>query len=620
MCGILGSWSRKKNFNIEKEHLNNMLLAIEHRGPDGKNVLIDGFLGFGFCRLSIVDLENGMQPFISDDNNYMLICNGEIFNYKELKKELEKEGVVFKTNCDVEVLLHLYIKHEINMLDLLNGQFAFALFDKKKQKLILGRDQFGICPLFFTVVDDNIIFGSEVKAIIKHPLVEKKIDIKGLEHVFSFPGLIGDQTMFAGINSLKAGHFLEVTKNEIREKEYWDLVYPNDISQVLVINENEAKEELDRLLTESVKLRLSGDVPIGVYLSGGIDSSIIAGLMSKHASERVTSLSMGFSGYNNREIDERKYQRIMAKSINSIHHELDFGWDSMYDRLRSVIYHSESPLKEIYNICSMQLSNHAKNNNLKSVLCGEGADEIFGGYHGYKFDQFTSFKAASSIEDLLDEEIRERMWGTRDLVYEKNHFEFIETKKNLYADTILEKFDSNLGEKNIFVDHSKMIGRSKFDQRSYLDFKLRLGGHLITDHGDRMGYANSIEARYPFLDKKLIDFVRLLPSNYKLKNGEEKYLLKEIAKKYVPNDIIQRQKFGFVAPGSSDLLKSNVEWVNDILSYNTIKRQGYFNPDSIEQLKKKYSSNNFQLNIPYDSDLLMIVITFGIFLNEFELN
>lgn len=288
------------------------------------------------------------------------------------------------------------------------------------------------------------------------------------------------------------------------------------------------------------------------------------------------------------------------------------------ERLGNVVYYSEYPLKETYNTASLALSEAAHEKGIKVVLSGEGADEWFAGYPGYKFDKFKEIKnkeAASTGKN----EINKRLWGDENFNFEMDLYAFEKIKKKLCSERTNEIFVDMGPLQYKIINKERLHNRHIIHRRSYLDYKLRLVSHLISDHGDRMAYANSVEGRYPFLDKDLIEFVAAIPPDLKLKEFEEKYILRKFAKNLVPEEIIKREKFAFHAPGSPYLLKRKIEYISDLISYETIKRQGYFNPDTIEGLRKKYVNEDFTINIPYEIDLLIIVITFGIFLEIFQI-
>jgi asparagine synthase (glutamine-hydrolysing) len=313
----------------------------------------------------------------------------------------------------------------------------------------------------------------------------------------------------------------------------------------------------------------------------------------------------------------------LLKRLNVSHHEIVFDWPQISDRLFSAVYHSESPLKETYNTASLALSESVRACGLKAILTGEGADELFAGYVGYRFDQFrhknNKKDQGYDLEAMLEKELRLKVWGDENILYEKDLYEYRETKALLYSPQVNELFHEFDCLNYDLVSKEKLQDRHFIHQRSYLDFKLRLSDHLVADHGDRMAMANSVEARYPFLDVDVVEFAKEIPPDIKLKGFVEKYILKEVAKSLVPLKIINREKFAFHAPGSSYLLKQNIEWINELLSFDLIKRQGYFNPVTIERLKKQYREEGFRLNLPFESDLLIVVLTFGIFLQAFNM-
>jgi asparagine synthase (glutamine-hydrolysing) len=513
------------------------------------------------------------------------------------------------------------LEHGYDFINRLNGQFAFALYDQNKKTLLLARDHFGICPLFYTKTLNLFVFGSEIKAILRHPLVKRETDVTGLDQVFSLPGLVSPSTMFKGIRSLKPGHYLVVNEAGYTERQFWDLDYP--LADYDYGNKPESYyiEGLEEHLVRSVRYRMNADVPVGFYLSGGLDSSLIGGIMRKIDPDYpFHSFSIGFPEVHDQEHDERYFQRMMASHLNSVHNEIVFNWSDVDKRLRDAIYYGECPLKETYNTCSLALSESVKKNNIKVILSGEGSDELLGGYVGYRFDQQRkSEKFRKSIEEIREEQIRQKMWSDPDFFYEINQYQFKETKRAIFSEKLNASYADFDFTERLEINAGYLKGRNNFHKRSYLDLKLRLSDHLISDHCDRVTYANSVEGRYPFLDVELLDFIRMMPAEIKLNGLTEKYILKQVAKSYIPEKIYNRQKFSFVAPASPQLLRNNVAWVNDLLSYDRIKRQGYFNPDVVERLKMIYKADNFKLNLPFESDLLIVILTFNIFLDVFEL-
>jgi asparagine synthase (glutamine-hydrolysing) len=622
MCGICGYFDISKERSPNKKILEDMADTLIYRGPDSSGYLIKENLGLGFRRLSLIDLEGGNQPLYNENETIVLICNGEIFNYLELKKKLIQKGHNFRTNTDVEVLIHLYEEYGLDFLNQLNGQFAFALYDYREQELILARDRMGICPLFYTIVDKFLIFGSEIKAILAHPLVKREVDLVGLDQILTFPGLVSPRTMFKDIKSLKSGHYILIKNYQVKVTEYWDLNYPQLNETYSSQPESYYTEKLQELLIQSVKYRLHADVPVGVYLSGGLDSSLIAAIANTLNPETdIHSFSIGFT---DKDICESKYRDILLKKFNFIHHDIWFDWHQISEGLVKAIYHSECPLKETYNTASLALSNCARNNHIKAVLTGEGADELFAGYVGYRFEQLRNSNLSAnqrdySLESVLEDELRLKVWGDENIFYERDLYSYRETKLALYSSELNERFSEFDCLNFELVNPKKLQNRHFIHQRSYLDFKLRLSDHLVADHGDRMALANSVEARYPFLDINIVEFAKEIPPHLKLNNLKEKYILKQTAQDFLPQEIIEREKFAFHAPGSPNLLKQNIEYINDLLSSNLLKKQGYFNPVTIENLKNQYLQDGFHLNLPFDMDLLIIPLTFGIFLQEFKM-
>lgn len=618
MCGLAGFIDTRYEFKPDWELLVRMTDKLVHRGPDSAGYFVDHYVALGFRRLSIIDLESGDQPIYNEDGSVVLLCNGEIFNYLELKKVLIQKGHTFRTKSDVEVLLHLYEEHGIDFLDKINGQFAFLIYDRKNRLVFLARDHFGINPLYYTIVNGLFIFASEIKAILEHPQVPREVDLTGLDQTLSFPGLVSPRTMFKGIESLKSGHYIIVENGEIAVREYWDLDYPPLSAGSISKSENEYVDELKDLLTRSVEYRLQSDVPVGFYLSGGLDSSLLGALISQVApGTRRHSFSIGFT---DEDISETKHQRLMAEFTRSIHNEIMFDWSEIVERLSRMIYHCECPVRESYNTCSMALSAAAKNAGVKVVLTGEGADELFAGYVGYRFDRFRDQKSKSyDLETALEDELREKLWGDKDFFYEKDHHALREMKQTLYSARVNESYREFDCLNQGLINKERLRGRHPVHQRSYLDFKLRLSDHLISDHGDRMTLANSVEGRYPFLDIDLVEFSTRIPPELKLHDYVEKYILKRVADGLLPPEIVKREKFGFHAPGSPYLLQQGIEWINDMVSHERIKRQGYFNPDVIDRLRAEYTQSGFKLNLPFEDDLLILVLTFSIFLDTFNL-
>jgi asparagine synthase (glutamine-hydrolysing) len=618
MCGIAGFLDLRNERPVDEAVLSRMTDALVHRGPDSGGRFVEKSVAIGFRRLSIIDLERGQQPIFNEDGSLVLTCNGEIYNYRELREQLLQKGHVFRSGTDVEVLVHLYEEEGPEFLSKLNGQFALAIYDRKARSLSLARDQFGICPLFYSIIDDILIWGSEIKAILQHPMVPHEIDLTALDQVLSLPGVITPRTMFRGIHSLPSGNWLTVKNGHTAQSEYWDLDYPRAGELGECEPETHYAEILGNLLQSSVRYRLQADVPVGFYLSGGLDSSLIAAMI--HGASPDTPRHSFSVTFSDKRICEAKYQRLMSRVVQSIHHEVDFDETEIASRLRDVVYHSECPLKETYNTASLALSKITRDAGVRVVLNGEGSDELFAGYVGYRFDKRRAQQQKKhNLETMLGDEIRAKMWGDPDLSYEKDEYAFQEVKTAVYSEALSSQFDQFACHNFPIVNKERLLARHPVHKRSYLDFKLRLAGHLIADHGDRMAMANSVEARFPFLDPHVVEFCTRIPPEFKLNGFTEKSVLKSVARRLLPAEIVAREKFGFVAQGSPFLLQKKIDWVEDLLSYDRIKRQGYFNPDTVAFLKKSYSQPGFTINPALEDDLLIVVLTFGLFVDVFGL-
>ena len=625
MCGIAGIFSFDRHRPVESALVEAMTQTLVHRGPDGAGFHVEGGVGLGFRRLAIVDPRPvGNQPHYSENRDVVSVCNGELYNHRELRADLEARGHSMQSYCDVEVLPHLCEEHGDALLGRLNGQFALAVYEPLKHRLLLARDRVGVCPLFWCEVDGQILFASEVKGLLAHPKVARRVDMAGLDQIITLPGLVSPRTAFAGIQSLPPGCALVIENGQVRLQRYWDLNYPR---QAATTPAPDWEEQLEHLLLQAVSRRLQADVPVGFYLSGGLDSSLIAGLIHRlmpHRDWQAFAIV-----FDDAAMDEGRYQRQMADHIGVRLQQTRFSADMIEQRLRAVVRCAESPLRESYDTCSHVLSQAVQQANCKVVLSGEGADELFAGYVGYRFDMVRQQAGGGELDHLLDGEdweemqTRETLWGDGQFFYERDYAAFRETRAALYAPELTASFGQFDCTRKSLIDTTQVAGRHPFHQRSYVDFKLRIADHLLADHGDRMTFAHSVEGRYPFLDDDLIAFVTQLPPGLLMQDGREKYPLRQIARRYVHPSILAREKFSFVAPSSPSLLRlaqtGSAEWIADLLAPERIQREGIFNADTVANLRASYLRPDFNLNQTFDADLMMMVLTFQLFREEFQL-
>jgi asparagine synthase (glutamine-hydrolysing) len=617
VCGVAGILALHREVRPDPATVAAMLGELVHRGPDDEGTFLDDAVGLGFRRLSIIDPAGARQPIRNEDGSVVLVCNGEIFNYRQLRSELAGRGHRFSTGGDVEVIVHLYEEHGVDLVRRLRGQFAFALYDRRARRLMLARDHLGILPMFYTRTPDQLVFGSEIKAVLRHPAITRRVDLTGLDQLLTFPGVISPRTMFAGISSLPPGHHLVVEDGRVRVGAYWDIDYPLLGDEAPAPPEHAMIDELRSVLTDSVRRRLQSDVPVGVYLSGGLDSAMVAALAHELTPDhRRDTFSVTFA---EPELDESRYQRLMAEKTNAVHHEVPFGSAQIAERFTSMIWHAESPVRETYNTCSMALAQAARAAEVKVVLAGEGADELFGGYPGYGFDRAgLTGRRPGGLAAALEDDSRVRLWGDPKLFYERDYHAWSATKRELYAPALAESFADFDCRNEPPVDPARLGGRHPLHQRSYLDLKLRLADHLLADHGDRMAMAHSVEARYPFLDVDVVEFAARVPPALAVTDREEKYLLRRAAEGLVPVEIAQRQKFGFRAQGSTVLLRHDPEWARDMLAPDRVRRQGYFDAGVVQHLVDRHHAEP-DVHPHIDDDLLLVVLSFAVFLDLFDL-
>ena len=612
MCAISGFSSFNGKKCDDPAILSRMMAALRHRGPDGENSVILDDVALGFNRLSFIDLNGGMQPLSNENDTVYTVTNGEIFNYKELKNELIGKGHSFRTETDIEVIPHLYEEYGPDFLLKLNGQFAIALYDSRTGRLILARDNVGICPLFYTQIDGRLVFASEIKGILEYPGVPRKLNMKAVDQLMNFPGIVSPTTFFEGIYSLKAGHMLIADREGITEREYWDMIYPTEEPEDL--GEEYYVEELRSLLKNSISRRLIADVPIGFYVSGGLDSSIVASYIGKFMLNSYYSFS---AEIGEGDLDESRFQKIIREYVKSEHYSVKVAEQEIWENLPKVIYHAESALKESYDVAAFLLSSLVHSSPAKAALTGQGSDEFFCGYVGYMLDQFRGMQKGTMTPEEL--ESNELLWGDPYFRYERIHPEIRKIHRMIYSSDMRDQIDVFSATAESPIDLSKVKGLSNRRRRSYIDWRLRLSDHLLIEHGDHMFFSHSVEGRHPFLDPEILNFVARLPDKYKLNGTNEKYILKKAGEGIVPGEILKRRKFPFQAPGMSAMVKKKGAGM-EFLDESMIKKYGIFDPGFISKMKSDYSQENFKLMGAYEIDYLMIALTVTMLCETFGLS
>lgn len=617
MCGIAGLFDpRPDDQTARRAIVEAMLARIVHRGPDGSGVFTDGPAALGCQRLAIVDVAGGHQPIVSPD--VALVCNGELYEHEMIRAAAS--DYKFSAGSDVEVLSCLYQRRGDALLDDINGQFAFALYDRRRERLLLARDAFGISPLYWTRLQGGgVAFGSEIKALLAHPEVRARLDPVGVDQVFAFPGTVSPRTAFEGIHSLPPGHMLIVDAGGIHERAWWQLELPLADAPHEQRSDAEWAEALGDALELAVGRRLMGEAPVGCYLSGGLDSSLLSALLAAHSPGVARDcFSIGFA---RGAVDERVYQRAVIEATGARHHFIELGIDEIPRRFERMIWHAERPVKESYNIASLALAEAARAAGVKVVLSGEGADELFAGYPGYRVDaRGPRAVAENDFAALLEADLRAQVFGARDVYYEGQLGAARSLRAPLYSEPLRDMFDQvDCLDGAPVVDGALLRGRHRMHQRAYLDIKLRLGDHLLSDHGDCMAMASSVEARYPLLDRDVVSLATRIPPDVVMRAGRSKAVLRAAARGRLPDAIIDRDKMGFHAPGTPTLLQHARDWTLDMLAPARIARHGLFDPDAVAALIAAYSAPGFRLDLPLEDDLLMVVLSATVLCDTFGL-
>jgi len=591
MCGICGIISFNSNQAIEPSLIKKMCHQILHRGPDAEGYYIKENVALGMRRLRIIDLNTGDQPIFNEDKSMCIVFNGEIYNFKELKKDLMQKGHKFYTSSDTEVILHLYEEYGEKCLDKLRGMFAFALWEKREKKLFLARDRLGIKPLYYTITPKYFLFASELKSILIFPDVEKKLDFTALSDFFTFLYVPAPRTIFKNIYKLLPGHYLTLKNRKMEIRKYWDL----NFAEKPLGNENDYIEKFLELFEEAVKLRLISDVPLGAFLSGGTDSSLVVAMMSKLSNKPVETFSIGYEG-RDKYFDERQYSRIVAKKFNTHHHEFILKPNNIDELIEKIIIHFDEPFADASAIPNYILSKQTRKYVIVA-LSGLGGDELCAGYERYlgcllaeKYRRLPNFLIKKIIPALVNHlpdssqgnhfnERLKRFVKSANYPFLQRYFQIVATfneeeKKQLFTPEIQKLIQRPSDE--IFYDYCPNTNHPNLNNMSLIDFKTYLVDDLLT-LTDRMSMAHALETRVPFLDHKLVEFFVTIPAHLKLKGLNKKYLLKKTSERLLPKEVIYRKKMGFSVPLVIWFRNELKDYINDILSGKRIKKLGYFN-------------------------------------------
>ena len=604
MCGICGFVGDSKTSPANNETvIREMLGLIQHRGPDECGYLLHRQNALGNVRLSIVDLSSGQQPVADATGRYWIVYNGEVFNYPELRAQLKTKGVVFKTNCDTEVVLYNYLINGVDGLSLLNGQFAFAIYDTQEQSLFLARDRMGIRPLYYALKCGHFVFSSELKSFLACPDFDFKLSPKKMQQLFTFWNVKSNESVFEDISQVAPGCYLKWHKGAVAHGRYWRQPFV-DNENVFKGSMDDAASELKTLLNDAIAIRLRADVPVAAYLSGGIDSSTTCQFINQLLPEGFHTFSLTFE---NPWFDESKYQSAMLNQLRSEHHATMFYEQDLEQNLAKTIWHAETPLLRTGPVPMMKLSELVRQNQIKVVITGEGADEVLGGYNIFKetlIRQFWARYPESKIRPMLlsrlypylpqfnngNNKALQLFFGYK--LSEVGHPAYSHLLRWRNGTGLCRLFNNKwLGDTNggsVMDEYADAIADevrnlSSLAKGQYIESDLFLPGYLLSSQGDRMAMANSVEGRYPFLDHRVVEFCHALPDDYKIRGLNEKYVLKRMMQSHLPAQIINRPKQAYRAPAANALLMSHALW-DGVLSERALKESAIFDVDMVNRL------------------------------------
>ena len=595
MCGICGVYPYGIGEPVGAEVLDRMLRSIRHRGPDDEGIYLDAHVGLGSRRLSIIDLPGGRQPIYNEDRSVVVVFNGEIYNFEELRARLQRCGHAFTTSSDTEVIVHLYEDAGDDCVHELTGMFAFALWDIRRKRLLLARDRLGIKPLYYADRGGRLVFGSEIKALLQHPAVPARPDLEGLGHFLSLKYVPAPQTMFDGIKALAPGGLMVCDRNGTTPRSYWQLSFAAPANG----HRSEASyaEELTTLLRQSVKRHLVSDVPFGAFLSGGIDSSMIVAVMSECLNAPVKTFSVGFDG-DGEAFSELPYARLVAGRYRTDHHEILLRAQDLVERAEKIVWHLDQPIGDPATLANYMVAELARR-HVKMVLTGEGGDELFGGYARHAGDRLSplfdriprpakslALACASRLPGLHRPRVAlYALCQPTETARLVNWFPLFnpDMKAALLTDDFKAALNGRSAE-HLFGDRlARTDATDPLSRMLYLDTTLWLPDDLLA-RGDKTSMAASLEARVPLLDHELVEFAATVPPHLKVRRLARKYLLKQVSRAWLPPQIIGRSKKGFPIPLSVWFRQQARSFVCDILSPSAVRRRGLFNPHYIQAL------------------------------------
>ncbi len=598
MCGIAGIIDLAGRREPDRALVRCMAAALVHRGPDDSGFLFAPGIGLACRRLSIVGLKDGQQPIFNEDRSIAVVCNGELFDYPERRVELEAKGHVFRTHSDCELIVHLYEEHGEELFPSLKGQFAFVLVDFARGTVMLARDRVGICPLFWSRQGDLIYFGSEIKALLASGAVRPVADPHGLDHLFTFFALGSRRTAFYGVKAVAPGHYVKLTLPNHGnaavpvERKYWDFDFPDWGDEEDSTDGRQLINAFEATFARAVELRLRADVPVAGYLSGGVDSAYVLATAARVAGRALPSFTLRIPGLDLDEVDSAlEASRAIGDGRSTV---VEAGPGRIMDAYAALTYAAESPVLDTSCAALLALSHEVRSQGYKVVLTGEGADEAFAGYIWFKirelartFDVGDAFRPSTFMSRVA------RKWAAPNLSFgelaridamiggphaQSIMYNLVATSRDRYFSAGLkEELGNRLAYEDLDLDLARMARWHPLNRSLYLGYKIQMAGLLLSQKGDRVAMANSVETRYPFLDEDVIAFASRLHPRWKLRRGlRDKYLLRQAAGRVLPEAVANRPKRMFRAPLAESFLARPPAFVRELISAESLARTGYF--------------------------------------------
>ena len=614
MCGIAGVIDLTTRRDVSTVLLQHMADVLVHRGPDEQGYFQKPGIGLVSRRLSIVDVADGHQPMFNEAKDVCAVFNGEIFDHVEIRADLLSRGHSVRTHCDTEILTHLWEDHREDFLERLNGQFALALFDETRREVLLARDRFGICPLYWTVTkqfgSERLLFASEIKALLATGLIEAKPNRRGIDSVFNFIAVPAPETCFEGIYQLPPGKFLKISlgrageRADLSEHTYWSIDFPNQGEEATGQDPKLLADEFESVLQAAVRRRLRADVPIAACLSGGVDSSLVTAMANAEYGKPLDTFT---SKVLLKQLDEASNARGVADSLGSSNFVAPCGTDDIVRNYQNLLVSTEAPVIDTASAALLLLVQKIHQENYKVVVCGEGADELLAGYSWFKLDHVFSMlgnATAGTVDGSL------RSLGCRWLGFDEAGRRYIEecnaagggrnafhyfyiwlnvSRRRFYSNDMLDQLRDYNPYTNMAPNLERIRRWHPMHRSIYWGMRIHLAGHLLSLKGDRVAMSRSVEMRYPFLDNEVFDFLAKLHPNWKLRGLQDKYLLRLVAERWLPKEVAWRKKAMFRAPLNGFFIESRLPYVDQLLSEESLRKTGYFDPLAVEKWRRGYA-------------------------------